>query len=428
MKKVQKIGLAFLLILSLCINIALYYKLTDVSGKLDSVNTLISSNVERNIRQSMQYSKEFKETGSPDSLKNLQRTIQELSVTYQHWVDLNQRDSNPNPQMTKSLSAIEALRNAFIHHLDVQFQANGRVLEEYDIEFLDKAYEGLDRLLMIYLSLDGSIAKLRNANRDYGLVQVAGNIEETTRLYRHSITPNRHPNYIAFEDAVKAAVDAYPRLPDLELNNEKTAINIKDGIHYYELEYTEDKEVVRLLWIDAINGNIRSCELKKNTGAKDNVGKVEAFEIARTYLEDFYNGEYISEYCKIEDSEKKNATYSFKFTPVIEGIPFAADAFTINIDEATGTIRKYSNEVINLQLPKTEVVIAPEEIQEANLEAVGNMEYLGLAAVRSFATRYMPTAAHSFKSIQKDQQMILYYDIATGIKIHQIINVYEPIS
>lgn len=428
MKKVQKIGLAFLLILSVGVNIVLYYRVTDVSGKLVSVNKLISSNVERNIRQSMRYSKEFKETGSPDALKNLQRTIQELSVTYKHWVDLNQKDSNPNEQMTKSLSAIEALRNAFIHHLDVQFQANGKVLEEYDIEFLDKAYEGLDRLLMIYLNLDGNIAKLRNANRDYGLIQVAGNIEDMTRLYRHSITPNRHPDYITFEDAEKAARDLCPNLEGLELDNEKTSVNIKDGIHYYELKFMEDKEVGYLLWVDAINGSIRSYEARKNTDAKRDISRGEAFVNASTYLQNFYNDKYISEFYEILDTENKNDIYSFKFTPVIEDIPFAADTFTINIDETTGTIIKFSNEAINLQLPQYQVILTPEEIQEANLEAVGNMEYLGLAAVRSFATRYMPTIAHSFKTMQKDQQMTLFYDIATGIQIHQIINVYEPIN
>ena len=430
MKKVQKIGLAILLIFSIGINFILYFKLTDVNEKLDSVNKLISSNVERNIRQSMRYTKELRDTNSPDSLKNLQRAMQELAVTYKHWVDLNQNDRNPNVQMTKSLSSIEAIRNAFVHHLEVQYQANNKSINDYDIEFLDKSYENLDRMLMIYLNLEGNIAKLRNANNDYGLLQVAGNIEEMTRLYRHSITPNKHPNYITYEEAVKKAGDLFPTLLDLELQSDKTTVSIKDGIHYYELKFIKNKEVTTTLWIDAISNRLRSYELKVNSNGKEDITRGEAFENAKSYLKNFYNGEFISEYYKIEGntSEKKPTIYSFRFIPTINNIPFATDVFTINIDEGTGTIIKYSNEAITLDLPKETCIISPEEIQQANLETIGSMEYLGTAVIRSFTTRYKPTLAYSFKSIQKDQEMLLFFDTAQGLQINQIVNVYEPIN
>jgi len=430
MKKVQKIGLAILLIFSIGINFILYFKLSDVKEKLDSVNKLISSNVERNIRQSMRYIKELKETNSPDSLKNLQQAIQELAVTYKHWVDLNQTERNPNLQVAKSLSSIEAIRNAFVHHLEVQFQANSKSISQYDIEFLDKAYESLDRMLMIYLNLEGNIAKLRNPNKDYGLIQISGNIEEMTRLYRHSITPNKHPNYITYEEAVKKAEELFPNLVGLELESNKTTPNIKDGIHYFELKFIKNKEVTATLWIDAISNSLRNYELKINSDGKGDISRGEAFEIAKAYLKNFYNGEFISEHYKIEGNpaEKKPTIYSYRFIPTINAIPFPTDAFTINIDEGTGTIIKYSNEAITLELPKEKSNINIEEIQQANLEALGSIEYLGTAVVRSFTTRFKPTLAYSFKSIQKDQEMLLFFDASTGLQIHQIVNVYVPIN
>ena len=428
MNNFQKIGIVFLLILSIGFNLIFYFRLADVSTKLGDVNKLISSNVERNIRQSMRYSKELKDTNSPDSLKNLQRSIQELAVTYKHWIDLNQSDNYLNLQMSKSLSGIEALRNAFIHHLDIQYQTNNNALQDYDIEFLDKAYENLDRLLMVYLNLDGNITKLRNTNKDYGLTQVVNNIEEMTKLYRHSAIPNKHPKYIAYEDAVKVATELFPKLDGLEVKSDKLTPYLKDGIHYYELKYKQNNDIISIVCIDAINSQLRNYELKTNFNPMDDITQGEAFENAKAYVSKFYMQDVISEHYKITTNGKKGDVYSYKFTPTLNDIPFVSDAYTVNVDADTGNIIKFSNDSVNIEMPKYKILVTSDEILQTNLETNSNMVYRGLAVVRSFQTRYSPTVAHSFKSIQKDQEMILFYDVASGVQIHQIINVYETVN
>lgn len=429
MKKIQKIGLIFLLILSVTLNFVFYFRLTDLNDKLGNTNKLIAANVETNIRQSMRYSKELKDTNAPDSLKNLQRTVQELTVTFKHWVDLNQADSFPNQQMAMSLSGIEALRNTLIHHLDIQYQSNNKTLQDFDIELLDKAYENLDRLLMIYLNLEGSVTKLRHANKDYGLAQVANNIEEITRLYRHSSLPNKHPDYITYEEAVNISSQLFPDLSGLELQTDKTAPSLKDGIHYYELKYLKDKELISVVWIDAINGGLRNYELKAAFNTRQYIQRDDAFFKAKESLRSLYGAEVISEFYKIAPAEeKKNSVYSFRFIPTINSIPFTTDAITINIDEATGEIIKISNDSNIIQMPEYSIAVTPKEIEAVNYDVLGEMEYKGLAVVRSFQTRYKPTVSHSFITKQNNQEMLIYFDVASGVKIHQLVNVYEPIE
>lgn len=429
MKSKPKIGLVLLLIFSVTLNFILYFRLADVNDKLDNTNKLIASNVETNIRQSMRYTKEFRENNTPESLKNLQRTIQELTVTFKHWVDLNQADSYQNQQMAKSLSGIEALRNTFIHHLDIQYQANNKNLQEFDIEMLDKAYESLDRLLMIYLNIEGSLAKLRHANNDYGLAQVVDNIEEIARLYRHSSLPNKHPNYITYEEAVNISLQLFPSLSNLELQADNTTPSLQDGIHYYELKYLKNKDLVNVVWIDAINGSLRNYELKTAFNTRQYIQRDDAFFKAKETLSSLYKGEVISEFYKItSDNKKENSVYSFRFVPTIDGIPFIADAITINIDENIGEIIKISNETDKTEIPQYSVAVTPKEIEELKAEIFGKMEYMGLAVVRSFQTRFKPTVSHSFSTKENDQEMLIYFDVASGVKIHQLVNVYEPIE
>ncbi|SCY73225.1 PepSY domain-containing protein [Alkaliphilus peptidifermentans] len=416
------------LILSLLGNSYYYFQLQDAKAKLYDTNQMVSQQIESNIRQSMMYARELKETQSPLSMQNLQSTLQELTVSFGHWVNINQSERKPNERLQRGLTGIEVLRNTVVNHLNRQYTSNNNRLTEQDIELLDKVHENLDRLLVVHSKIKDRGNDLKSDKEsDGGLGQVAGNIEEMARLYRHSVTPNKHPKYITFDVAVDKAKEVFPYLQRLEIESSEN-VKLRDGVHYYNLTFY-NKDISYTVWVDAINGQIRNYELKSELSSNRSFSQRQANILARDFLSNFYSGDVKEEMFKMQlEGKNNNVIYSFRFTPIKKNITMFSDAFTINIDSGIGDVIKYSNDFISSQIPVTESILEVEEIQEKHQEDIGNMEYDGLAVIRSFETRYLPRLTHRFKTTKNDQQIIILFDAETGQQLLEMYYIYVAVD
>ncbi len=430
MSHFKKYALIVIILVSLIFNGIFYVRLRDANEKIQETNQLISLQVEKGIRQSIGYMTELNDNQSQSSMQNLQRTLQDLSVAFKHWLDLNQTELRPNPPMERGLTGIEALRNAVIHHLNNQYLIHDNQLSEYDQLFLERANEGLGHLLKVYNNIKDHIPDLRDSDaNDGGLIQVAANFEELTRLYRHSLTPNQHPGYITLEEAVKAAEKSYPILKSYGLLAENGAPQIRDGVHYYQLSYYRGKNLAYVIWIDAIDGSLRSYEVKNPIPANKQITQAEAVEIAQSYVANHYEGKLITEMFKMKVEEADNDTiYAFRLTPIINDIQIISDAYGVNVSSRGGEILKYTNDFDGTAIPSYERKYTEEAIKERYNSEYSNLEYNGISLVRSFQTYYRPRVAYRYTTVQNEQQMLVFFDTETGRPIYQLYYIYQPLE
>lgn len=427
MKKYTKAILVGLLVVSIGVNMILYKNLREINRKMKDVNKIIASNVESNIRQSIMYIQELLEEDSLEALQNLGSSADTLTMTFNHWVDLNQTDKKPNERMQKALVSIEMLRNTLSHHLVNQYKVNDHHLMTYDIEMLETFNEQLKRLLLVYHNIEDRLLELNDpANSDGGLMQIASNIEEISRLYRHSRIPNQHLQYIDYQEALLKAEEKIPDLKKFQIKEEKHKVCIREGVHYYEVNYFDGEEEAYLLWIDATDGSIRNFESKRNMGGKA-ISQREAITIAENFVKKFYQGEMKEEMFYMKETEENDALYSFKFIPINQDIQMISDAYTINVSTNSGEVIKYTNDFTDTRVVKEKIVYTPEEIQEKHREEFGDMEYRGLMIVRSFYTRYQPKLTYGYGIIQDQQPKMIFIDGVTGMPIYETYYLYHSI-
>lgn len=429
MKKYLYFFLIVVLVVSIYFNMSLSEKLHISNSKIEEINDSTALLVERNIRQSIANTSELIDTKSKESLFALQRSIGDLTASFSQWYSLNQTEEMPNLAMQKGLNGIEAIRNTVIHHLNRQYVTNEEQLLKEDIEMLEKLHESLNRLLLVYHNIEDRIKDLKDPiNSDGGLVQVGSNLEEISRLYRHSSISNRHGEYISIENAIRRAEEQLRFLTEYEVKKEAELV-IREGVHAYSLDYSEGDYERYQVYVDALNGSIRSFEYKGEMVGDKNYTSSEILEIARELLTSFYNGKYSEEMLHIKNEEDSLSLYSYRFIPVVEEYKILSDAYVINICSQTGKIVRYINEFNNSDkdIYSHTQNISKDLIINKHSEDIGELVYEGLVVVRSFRTRFKPTLAHSFMIEQSDQQLILYYDIKTGRLVHEMYRIYDQI-
>ena len=376
------------------------------------------------------YIEELIKENNPESLAKLERSMANLTTAFGRWVDLNQSPKEPNEIMLMGLSSIETMRNTISHHLTNQYGANDNKLMRHDVEMLESSAQQLNKLLLIYHNIEGRLLKKKDlTTHENGLGQIANSIEETHRLYRHSKIPNKHPEYMGYEEAVTMALEKMPFLNEFFLGEGDQEIMIKDGVHYYELDFMDenDADPSYTLLIDATNGQMRGFELKKSASDGKKISQKEAIDIARDWVKGFYQGEMKEEMFYIKEIEDFSDIYAFRFTPIIDDIQIVSDAYIVNIASTSGEILKFINDFRGTEPPRFRTGMEIEEIQEKYQEEFGKMDYNGLAVVRSFYTQYQPKLAYSFKILKESQEKVIFIDRNTGAKLYQLYHVYHPI-
>ena len=180
------------------------------------------------------------------------------------------------------------------------------------------------------------------------------------RLYRHSRIPNEHPKYLQ-PDSVLARIDElFPILKNFQGSKEiKETVQIKDGVHYYEISYYNENELSYLIWMDAVDGSLRFFENYTNNHSDKIVLRDEAMNIAKNFmsklkLHNHNNVKY--NISVISDKNSKNIIYAFQFTPVLGETTIVSDSVNISVSSRGGNITKYSNNFSNTKIPDTEPV------------------------------------------------------------------------
>lgn len=417
--------------ISLSSNLFFAIQLKTLRRKVISSNTITSVKLESAVRDTMYSIKELNKVGTKEAMTNLQSSVQQLVLIFNNWIDLNQLEENPNESLMKGLSALETLRNTIVRHLGNQYSSNHEELTDYDIVLLDKIYEKLDRLLVIYNNIEGRIGQIKNIDKgDGGLSQWASNIEEISKLYRHSRIPNEHPKYIQLESALTRVDKIFPELINFQGSKEvKESVQIKDGVHYYEIGYYNEGELNYLVWIDALDGSLRHFEDYTESNNDVAIFQSAALNSAKNFMDRFETYEQIVEgVSTITDENTKNIVYAFQFTPVLEKVAMVSDCVNVNVSSKGGKVIKYSSYFSNTKLPSTELKVPLEDIEEEHADQLVNMKYNGLSVVRSFYTHYRPVITYNYKSTGKDNITKLYFDVATGSQVYESYSVYEPVS
>ncbi|QUH24864.1 hypothetical protein HZR23_03040 [Serpentinicella alkaliphila] len=258
--------------------------------------------------------------------------------------------------------------------------------------------------------------------------QIANNFEEMSRLYRHSSIPNKHPEYISFEKAVNSIGEQLTELKDYDIKVDSKNVFVKEGVHYYQFNLGKENELVYTVAIDARSGAIRNLEYKKAIDGNKLLSSYETLNIATNFLKKYYTGDFQTEMLYIKNDNDNTSLYSFRFIPIEDNIKILSDAYIVNVCPQSGRILKYSNDYNNTKVVSTEQYFSQQEILTKNPSDLGVLTYEGLTLVRSFRTRFRPTLTHSFRTTQKDQQLILYYDVRTGVLVHQLYHLYEQMQ
>lgn len=427
MTYIKKYGILLIIILSMVLNGIFYLRLKEANEKIVATNQMVSQQVEQRLRQSISYINEFRGNQAVQTMQNLQGSLQDLTTAFDIWRKLNETEHNPNLPMQKTLASLELLKNGVTQHLSVQYTGNQNTLREYDLVYLEKAQNSLGNLLTVYHNVKDYVGALKDdSETDGGMTQVAASLEEITKLYRHSLTPNAHPTYISLDEAVAAAEEAYPQLKGETLQEGVITVQIKDGVHYYPLNYQVGKNPSHVVWVDAINGQIRNFEEKQSNGDKTPITQEEAIEIARKYFASLYEGEYTEEMfkMKVEDGNRQEI-YAFRFTPKSGEIELVSDAYIIHVSSLGGKITKVASDFTQTPVPYYEQQISQEAIYEQHIGEYGNMVYRGLGVIRSFQTNYKARVAYSFSVVQNEQPMLVFFDTETGRLIYQLYYLYE---
>lgn len=289
----------------------------------------------------------------------------------------------------------------------------------------------MDKLLVIYNNTEKRIDKIKDTDdRINGeLCQWAVDMDEISKLYRHSRTPNEHPEYIQ-PDSVLTKIDKiFPMLGNFQGSREiKKSVQIRDGVHYYEIGYYRGGRLDYLVWMDAIDGSLRLFEDYTGNYKGKTVFGEEALNIARNFVSE------LEPYNKVEDSvsvitdKDTGATiYAFQFIPVLEDMTIVSDRINVNVSSKGGSVIRYSSSFSNTEIPNIESMVAVEDIEEKHKEQFFDMEYDGLSVVRSFYTNYKPVVAYNYKSTEKESTTELYFDVTTGNQVHESYSAYESV-
>lgn len=429
--KHSKYLVAVIIAVSLGVNLFLAIRLKVLKQRVADSNIVTSTKLGSAIRDTMYSIKELNKTETDKSIDDLRLSVQQLTLIFNNWIDLNQSGKNPSEPLAKGLSALETLRNTIIYHLGNQYDNNDKQLTSYDMVFLDRVYEKLDRLLVIYNNIEKRIDKIKNADDkgSNGLCQWADNMDEVSRLYRHSRIPNEHPKYMQLGSVLTEIDKIFPMLGGFQGSKEvEESVRIRDGVHYYEIGYYHGDELSYLVWMDAIDGSLRLFE--DYTGDYNNkvVSKDEALSIAKSFMNELESySRVIDSMSTIADKDSKNTIYAFQFVPILGDTAIVSDCININISSKGGNIIKYSSSFSNTEVPNIGLAVALEDLEEKHREQFINMEYDGLSVVRSFYTNYKPVVAYNYKSTEKESTTKLYFDVATGNQIYETYSVYESI-
>lgn len=431
-KKYKKYLLTIILIVSLAGNLFSVIQLRNLRRRITRSNMETSIKLESAIRDTMYSIRELNKIDDEETMKKLQLSVHDLALISNNWLSLNKFKDRPEGQSDKGSNSLETLRNAVVYHLGNQYKNNGK-LTHYDIVFLDKAYERLERLLDIY----GNIQKPRKIIKwnkgDSGLDQWIDSVEEMCRLYRHSRVPNEHLNYADLDVLLAKTYKKLPVLKDFKGTRDiNEPVQVREGIHYYEINYYYGQEPAYLLWIDAVDGSLKLYEAYIEEAGGKNTFRNEAFNIAKNFINKFlvHNDydDFIEKVSIINNGEgPDNTIYSFEFTPVKEDISIVSDSISVDVAARTGNVIKYSNSFNGTEVPATRPTIAIEDLEEIWADKLANAEYNGLSVVRSFYTNYNPAVAYNYKSVEDENIGKLYFDVVTGNQIYESYSVYEPI-
>ena len=423
--------IGLIIMISLGANLYFIVELGSLKRSVSSSNTIISSRVESGIRDTMHSVKAFKDTGSKDDLINLQRSVQQLVVIYNNWIDLNQTKDKPNEALMRGLGGLESLRNTVVHNLHNQYSSHNEKMTDYDIELLENIDKELEKFLTIYSNIEGRLHEIKKSDKgDGGLSQWASNMEEITRLYRHSRIPNKHPNYID-SDTILTEVDKnFSELVSFrEYRKVADKVQIKDGVHYYEISYHMDGELSYLIWIDAMDGSLRKFEDSTKNSSDVLISKDEALNVAKGFMNRFEKYDNIIEAVSLITEENTEDTiYAFQFIPVSGEITMISDRVQVNVSSRGGRVIKYSSDFGGTKVPISKVIVSLEDIEEKYSEQLLDMRYTGMSIVRSFYTYYMPVVTYSYQSTKNEENRRLYFDISTGNQVYESFSVYEPLS
>ena len=183
-RRCNKYLVTIIMVISLGINLFLIIQLRTTRQKIANSNNLTSAKLESAIRDTMYSIKELNETDSEELINNLKLSIQQLVLVYNSWVNLNQLGENSNGPLARSQDALETLKNTVVYYLSNQYNSNGGKLTNFDMVFLDRTYEKLDRLLVIYNNIEERIDKIGNTNNknDGGLCRWADGMDEYQAL------------------------------------------------------------------------------------------------------------------------------------------------------------------------------------------------------------------------------------------------------
>lgn len=431
-KKYSKYLIAVIITISLGANIFFAIQLRALRQKVTCSNIVTSIKLESAIRDTMYSIKELSKKDSEETMNNLQLSVQQLFLIFNNWVDLNQSEENPKKSLQNGLSTLETLRNTIVFHLENQYDNNGRQLTNYDVVFLNNVYEKLDKLLVVYGNIEKHTDKVKNIDdkSDGGLCQWAANMDEVSKLYRHSRIPNEHPRYIKLGSVLTKIDELFPIFGDFQGFREvNESVQIRDGVHYYEISYFHGDELDYLVWMDAIDGSLRLFEDHTGNHNERIVLKNEALNIAKNFMNEIETySEVIDNGLIITDEGSKNTVYAFQFIPISGDATVVSDCINVNVSSKGGNIIRYSSNFSNTEVPDIGLTMALEDIEEKYKKEFADMEYNGLSVVRSFYTHYRPVVTYNYKSVEKDSTTELYFDIATGNQVYESYSVYEPIS
>lgn len=418
-------------IISLSANLFFAIQLRVLGKKVSNSNVVISTRVESAIRDTIHSIKGIKETGAKEEMIDLQRSVQQLALIFNSWVDLNQTEEKPNDALMLGLHGLETLKSTVVHNLNNQYSSHNEKLTDYDIVLLDKVYEQLERFSAVYNNIQGRVQEIKDPdNGDGGLGQWASNIEEVSRLYRHSRIPNEHPTYMPVDSILTRVDKILPELVNFTGSKVVTEdVQIRDGVHYYEISYYAEDDLVYSIWIDAINGFLRQFE-DYTTASKDTlVSEDQALNIAKKFMNRFESYEQmIDGVSAVKDENTQDTIYAFQFIPILDDVTMISDTVKVNVSSRGGKVIKYSNNFNGTIVPISEVVVSLEDIEQKHSEQLLDMKYSGMAIVRSFYTHYRPVVTYSYQSTKKEDIRKLYFDIATGNQVYESYSVYEPVS
>ncbi|HZK57580.1 MAG TPA: hypothetical protein VFD17_04630 [Clostridia bacterium] len=429
-RKYSKYLIALIIITSLGANLFFAVRLKVLKQKVISSNTVTSTKLESAIRDTMYSIKELNKTDTEKSMSDLQFSVQQLVLIFNNWIDLNQSEKDPEKPLANGLDALETLRNTVVYHLGNRYNSGGQ-LTNCDMVFLDKIYEKLDKLLVIYNNTEKRIDKIRDTDdkASGGLCQWAVDMDEISRLYRHSRIPNEHPEYIQPDSVLTKIDETLPMLKDFQGSGKMgESVQIRDGVHYYEIGYYRGDEPDYLIWIDAIDGSLRLFEDYTGHYEGGTVFENEALNIAKNFMSELESyGEVEDSVSVVTDKDTGGTIYAFQFIPISGDMAIASDCINVNVSSKGGSVIRYSSSFSNTEVPNVEPVVTPVDIEEKHKEQFFDMEYDGLSVVRSFYTNYKPVVAYNYKSTKKESTTKLYFDVATGNQVHESYSVYESV-